>query len=101
MKKLLFLFTLLCCNHFSAQQKAAGDSQQAQQTTEITRVLNAWHKAAAEAKFDAYFDLMTTDAIFVGTDPTEHWDYEAFKTYARPYFDKGKAWNFTPIRRNI
>ena len=56
-------------------------------------VLNKWHKAAADANFEAYFDLMTTDAIFIGTDATENWDYSSFKEFSRPYFDKGKAWN--------
>ena len=95
MRKLLFLFTIICFGQLNAQQKTDAN------TTEIVKVLNAWHKAAAEAKFDAYFGLMTTDAIFAGTDPTEHWDYEAFKKYAKPHFDKGKAWNFTAIQRNI
>jgi ketosteroid isomerase-like protein len=34
-------------------------------------LLDSWHKAAAEAKFDAYFDKMTEDAVFIGTDATE------------------------------
>ena len=95
MKKLIFLFTIIYCSNLNAQQKITAE------TAEIVKVLNAWHKAAAEAKFDTYFGLMTTDAVFVGTDPTEHWDYDAFKKYAKPHFDKGKAWNFTPIQRNI
>lgn len=67
----------------------------------INTNLDNWHKAAAEAKFDTYFALMTNDAIFIGTDPTENWNKEAFKTYSKPHFDKGKAWNFTAIERNI
>ncbi|MDI1254622.1 MAG: nuclear transport factor 2 family protein [Flavobacterium sp.] len=104
MKKLIFLFAIICCANINAQQKTntdLSDTKHAKQTSEIVNVLNAWHKAAAEAKFDTYFSLMTTDAIFVGTDPTEHWDCDAFKKYAKPYFDKGKAWNFKPIQRNV
>lgn len=67
----------------------------------ITKTLNDWHKAAAAAKFDDYFSLMTDNAIFIGTDPTENWNKEAFKAYSKPHFDKGKAWNFTSIERNI
>ena len=67
----------------------------------IEETLEQWHKAAAEAKFDDYFSLMTDDAIFIGTDPTENWDRKAFETYSKPHFDKGKAWNFTAIERNI
>lgn len=39
---------------------------------QINKMLNSWHKAAAEAKFSTYFDMMTEDAIYIGTDPTEH-----------------------------
>lgn len=67
----------------------------------IGKTLDDWHKAAAEANFDNYFSLMTDDAIFIGTDPTENWNKQAFKAYSKPHFDKGKAWNFTSIERNI
>lgn len=74
-----------------------------QETTEtkIDTILDAWHKAAAIADFDAYFDLMTTDAVFIGTDATENWQNTEFKSFSKPYFDNGKAWSFTAIERNI
>ncbi|MEN1785410.1 MAG: nuclear transport factor 2 family protein [Bacteroidota bacterium] len=68
---------------------------------EIRVVLDAWHQAAATADFDAYFALMTTDGVFLGTDATENWQNADFKAFSRPYFDKGKAWSFTPVERNI
>jgi len=67
----------------------------------IDATLNAWHKAASDAAFDAYFDVMTEDAVFIGTDATEHWNMSSFKAYSKPYFDKGKAWSFTPVERHI
>lgn len=67
----------------------------------INKALNAWHKAAAEANFEAYFGAMTTDAIFIGTDATENWTLPEFKAYAKPHFDKGKAWSFSALERNI
>lgn len=67
----------------------------------INGVLDAWHKAAAEAKYDTYFNAMTSDAIFIGTDATENWNKPAFQAFAKPYFDKGKAWNFTALERHI
>lgn len=67
----------------------------------INASLDLWHKAAAEANFDNYFNLMTKDGVFIGTDATENWQNEAFKTFSKPYFDKGKAWSFTPLDRNI
>lgn len=73
----------------------------AQQDKEINIVLEKWHKAAAEANFESYFGLMTSSSIFIGTDPTENWKYEDFKAFAKPYFDKGKAWSFSTLERNI
>lgn len=61
---------------------------------QVNTTLNAWHKAAADVNFDAYFGMMTEDAIYIGTDPTENWDIKGFKAFAKPYFDKGQTWNF-------
>ncbi|MFD1079898.1 nuclear transport factor 2 family protein, partial [Longispora fulva] len=58
----------------------------------INTLLNQWHKAAAEANFDAYFSKMADESIFIGTDPTENWDKQSFMNFSKPYFDKGKAW---------
>lgn len=71
------------------------------QKEDINSSLEAWHKAAAEANFDDYFNLMTTDGVFIGTDATENWQNNQFKAFAKPYFDKGKAWSFTTISRNV
>ena len=69
--------------------------------SEINLVLNDWHKAAAEANFDTYFGAMSEDAIFIGTDATENWNKQEFIKFAKPYFDRGKAWNFTALERNV
>ncbi|WP_109435957.1 nuclear transport factor 2 family protein [Aquimarina sp. AU119] len=90
MQKLTLFLLLLTYSLSSAQQK-----------TEINNILEQWHKAAADANFDAYFGLMTKDAIFIGTDPTENWTNADFKAFSKPYFDKGKAWSFSTLERNI
>ena len=69
--------------------------------SEINLILNNWHKAAAEANFNTYFGAMTEDAIYIGTDPTENWNKQEFIKFAKPYFDRGRAWNFTSLERNI
>lgn len=86
--KTLFLFLLLA---FSA----------AAQKPQINKVLDDWHKAAAEGNFNAYFGAMSADAVFIGTDATENWHLDAFKAFSKPYFDKGKAWDFKAVERNI
>lgn len=71
------------------------------QKPEINKLLDNWHQAAADGNFNAYFGAMSTDAIYIGTDATENWDMEKFKAFAKPYFDKGKAWDFKALERNI
>ena len=63
--------------------------------------IDAWHLAASEANFDTYFSLMTKNAVFIGTDATENWQLEAFKQFSKPYFDRGKAWSFQAVERNV
>ena len=70
-------------------------------TTQINEVLNNWHNAAANADFEAYFDFLTKDGIFIGTDARENWGIEDFKKFSKPYFDRGTAWNFKSLDRNI
>lgn len=71
------------------------------QENEIEVSLDAWHKAAEEADFKSYFGLMTSDAVFVGSDASEVWNFEEFKAFSKPYFEAGKAWTFKPVTRNI
>ncbi|WP_411268247.1 nuclear transport factor 2 family protein [Olleya sp. HaHaR_3_96] len=68
---------------------------------DINTNIEAWHKAASEADFDRYFGLMTKDGVFIGTDASENWQLNEFKAYAKPHFDKGKAWSFTTLERTI
>ncbi len=67
----------------------------------ISHVLDAWHRAASEVNFDAYFGYMSKTGAFLGTDATENWQLEAFKEFSKPYFDGGRAWSFTAVERNI
>ncbi|RIV73204.1 nuclear transport factor 2 family protein [Flagellimonas aequoris] len=76
-------------------------SAQVTEKQKINEVLDHWHLAAANADFDAYFGLMTKDAVFIGTDAMENWQNEAFKNFSKPYFDRGKAWSFTSVQRNV
>jgi ketosteroid isomerase-like protein len=76
-------------------------AQSANDKIAVARTLDGWHQAAAEGKFDAYFALMTKEAIFIGTDPTENWTKDEFQAFAKHVFDKGPAWDFKPVERNI
>ena len=73
----------------------------AKEIENINSLLDHWHKAAAEANYTNYFNALTEDAIFIGTDATENWNKTAFQAFSKPYFDKGKAWNFNSLERHI
>lgn len=76
-------------------------SSKAEQVAEIHAFLDAWHRAAATGDFAFYFDNMTDDAHWLGTDATENWTKEEFAAFSKPHFDKGKAWDFTAVQRNV
>lgn len=91
MKKISLLLVLVSTVLFAQDDKK----------TQIIKSLDDWHAAAGTADFDTYFELMTSDAVFIGTDATENWQRDEFMSFSKPYFDKGKAWNFTAVERNI
>lgn len=62
-------------------------------------LIDNWHRNAALADFDTYFGLMSDDFHFLGTAPKENWNKSEFAEFSKPYFDKGKSWNFTPTER--
>ncbi|KGO83187.1 hypothetical protein Q763_04035 [Flavobacterium beibuense F44-8] len=67
----------------------------------INQLLNDWHAAAAKADYNGYFDKIADDGIYIGTDAGENWDKKAFAAFSKPYFDKGRAWDFKAVERNI
>jgi len=95
---LFLLLTIVSCKE-KAIEKPIVTSEEIEK--EIITNLNLWHEAAANADFDTYFNLMTKDGIFIGTDATENWQNDAFRAFSKPYFDKGKAWGFNAIERHI
>ncbi len=67
----------------------------------IHKSLDDWHAAAARADAGSYFERLSSDGFYLGTDPTENWDKASFYQFSKPYFDKGNAWNFTPRDRKV
>lgn len=99
MKNLLFTclsFMILTGGIANAQTSSQGDAKE-----KINSLMNSWHDAAARADYDAYFSKMADHSIFIGTDPTENWEKTEFAKWSKPYFDKGQAWSFTTLERNI
>lgn len=83
---LLFTCFLLSFNKDSTKQ-------------ELNTLIDNWHISAGKADFNRYFGAMTDDFVFLGTAPGERWNKEQFTIFSKPYFDKGKAWNFKPSNR--
>lgn len=73
----------------------------AAETAAISKVLDAFHAAAARADEEAYFALLAPNAVFLGTDPAERWDKASFRAFAHPYFAQGKGWTYTPRDRHV
>jgi len=98
MKNLIFtvIFFVFACNtaHITVSDKNKTELK-------INQLLNNWHKAAANADLENYFDLFARDAVYLGTDAGERWTKKEFYKFCKPYFDKGKAWNFKPKNRHI
>lgn len=68
---------------------------------QINQFMDKWHRAAATADANNYFGGLNKDSVFIGTDATENWRKDAFYEWGKGYFEKGEAWDFTAIDRNI
>lgn len=93
MKKLTFL-SLIGVILLSSFRNNSSD------TEALNTLIDDWHKAAASADLEAYFGPTTDDFVFLGTDPTERWTKEEFRSFCKPYFADGKGWDFTSTERN-
>ena len=92
------ILTLLACN---SQTISISKEYKDKQKQSINRLLDNWHKAAADADLENYFNKMSDDAIYLGTDASERWTKDEFYKFCKPYFNKGKAWDFKPSNRHI
>ena len=89
MRLLFFLFFLTTCRDLTAQGA----------TEELNVLVDNWHEAASNAKFNSYFDVLSDNFIFLGTAPGERWTKKEFQNFSKPYFEKGKAWDFKSSNR--
>lgn len=92
MKALIVSIVLLCA--FSANASSNLNPH-------IDKVIDQFHQAAAQANLNAYFELLSDNAVFLGTAPDERWTKKQFKAYVAPFFAKGRGWTYKSIERNI
>lgn len=67
--------------------------------SELDKFMDNWHLQATKANFDEYFNVTSENFIFLGTAPGERWTKKEFMEFSKPYFDKGKAWDFKAKNR--
>ncbi len=102
MKKLFLTLSVLSIaftSYYNLNEPAP--INEAKETAAIYKLLNDWHSAASNADYNGYFDKIAEDGIYIGTDANENWDKKAFAAFSKPYFDRGKAWNFKALERNV
>jgi hypothetical protein len=75
--------------------------EQLENKDKVEQFLDKWHLAASTADAKTYFDMLDEKSIFIGTDESEVWTKQQFYSFAAPYFEKGKAWDFVKKSRNI
>jgi len=95
---LLLIASFLSCN---SNKEIAHTQTIAIVKTNVNTLLDDWHKAASEANYEGYFGLMDSVSVFIGTDASENWTKKQFESFSKPFFDKGKAWSFTALERNV
>ena len=88
MRNILFLFFAFMLSVSFSQQKKA-----------LNNIIDEWHQNAANAAFDAYFEITSDDFVFLGTAPGERWEKKDFMAFCKPYFDKKSPWDFKPSDR--
>lgn len=68
--------------------------------TSMDIYLNKWHNDVAIFDYDAYFNFMADDFIYLGTDPRERWTKSTFSDFCKPYFERKSTWDFKTNWRN-
>ncbi|HET8884720.1 MAG TPA: nuclear transport factor 2 family protein [Salinimicrobium sp.] len=96
---ILFMVFLIACGKTENNTESGNSTEDSR--IEISNMLDQWHKAASEADYNGYFELMAAESVYIGTDAKENWTKKEFMKWSKPYFDRGKAWNFSTLKRNI
>jgi hypothetical protein len=95
---LISIFSILTVTAISGLQNPVNKLEEKQI---LNTLLDNWHASAAKADYNGYFGKIADDGHYIGTDATENWEKKAFEAFSKPYFDRGKAWDFKAVERNI
>jgi ketosteroid isomerase-like protein len=93
--RLVLVLLAVGCAHAIAQSPQAT-------IDEIAAVLDEFHDAAASGDKSRYLNLLTEDAVFMGTDETERWPkHPDFAAYVDARFQDGRGWTYAPVERHV
>lgn len=98
------VFIIIFIVVFSACENKKPNAENINEVSEkeaVNIMLDAWHKSASEAAYDSYFKSMAKASVFIGTDASENWSKKDFKEFSKPFFDRGEAWDFKSLERNV
>ena len=98
---LMILSIVLPALYINNSQSSQNQSTNLAQIDSIHATINRWHLAASNADFDAFFNCMDSEAVYIGTDESEKWNRDEFMAFCKPYFDRGSAWDFKPFDRKV
>lgn len=101
MKKLSYLLVFILLLTSCSAVKKTSTKNISEIKNKINATISNWHLAATDADFEDYFGKMDSVSVFIGTDASENWSKQQFKAFSKPYFDKGKAWDFKTLARNV
>lgn len=101
MKTIYMLIFMVVFSSCENKKTNAENANGASEKETINTTLDAWHKSASEAEYDSYFDSMAKASVFIGTDASENWKKKDFKAFSKPFFDRGEAWDFKSLERNV
>ncbi|MCA1245174.1 nuclear transport factor 2 family protein [Massilia sp. MS-15] len=96
----LLAAAILCLGFLGMLNTARAAPADPALASQVNAFVDAWHDDAAHARM-AYFDKIAADGVYIGTDRTELWQRDAFKAWARKYFERKSAWSFKATRRNV
>ena len=68
---------------------------------EVSRTLDLFHRAAAEADVERYLGALTDHVVFMGTDGSERWQGAAFREFVASHFSRAQGWTYTTLERNV
>ncbi len=97
--KLALLVVIILCA--CSEPKRINDLEISAIKGKVDTLLNNWHQAATDADFDAYFGVIDSISVIIGTDATEYWTKQQFEKFCEPHFDKGEAWDFKTLERHL